>query len=147
MVKGLTKKEAEKRLAQYGLNEIKDLSKVTPLKILLRQIKSNFVIYLLFVAMLISFFVGKSITAYTILVIIITIMSLGFIQEYRSEKAISALKSMLVPISIVIRDGKEQEVQSINLVPGDIISLRNGEKIPADCIILEEKELRVNFQC
>jgi len=144
MVKGLTKKEAEKRLAQYGLNEIKDLSKVTPLKILLRQIKSNFVIYLLFVAMLISFFVGKSITAYTILVIIITIMSLGFIQEYRSEKAISALKSMLVPISIVIRDGKEQEVQSINLVPGDIISLRNGEKIPADCIILEEKELRVN---
>lgn len=142
--KGLTKKEAEKRLEQYGLNEIKDISKVTPLKILLRQIKSNFIIYLLVVAVLISFFVGKSVTAYTILAVIAMVIGVGFVQEYRSEKAISALKSMLMPVSIVIRDGKEQEVESSHLVPGDILVLRNGEKIPADCILLEEKELRVN---
>lgn len=142
--KGLTKKEAEKRLEQYGLNEIKDISKVTPLKILLRQIKSNFIIYLLVVAVLISFFVGKSVTAYTILAVIAMVIGVSFVQEYRSEKAISALKSMLMPVSIVIRDGKEQEVESNHLVPGDILVLRNGEKIPADCILLEEKELRVN---
>jgi len=142
--KGLTKKEAEKRLEQYGLNEIKDISKVTPLKILLRQIKSNFIIYLLVVAVLISFFVGKSVTAYTILAVIAMVIGVGFVQEYRSEKAISALKSMLMPVSIVIRDGKEQEVESSHLVHGDILVLRNGEKIPADCILLEEKELRVN---
>ena len=142
--RGLTKKEAEKRLEQYGLNEIKDISKVTPLKIFLRQIKSNFFIYLLFIAMLISFFVGKSVTAYTILAVIAMMIGVGFVQEYRSEKAISALKSMLMPVSIVIRDGKEQEVESSHLVPGDILVLRNGEKIPADCILLEEKELRVN---
>ncbi len=142
--KGLTTKEAEKRLEQYGLNEIKDISKTTLLKILLRQIKSNSMIYLLIVAMLISFFVGKSVTAYTILAVIAMVIIVGFVQEYRAEKAISALKEMLVPVSIVIRDGKEQEVQSVNLVPGDILILRNGEKIPADCILLEEKELRVN---
>src|SRR3989344_8291080 len=142
--KGLTKKEAEKRLGKYGFNEIRDLSKTTPLKILVRQIKSNFMVYLLIVAMLLSFFIGKSVTAYTILAIIFMVISVGFIQEYKSEKAISALKNMLVPVSIVIRDGKEQEIQSANIVPGDILLLRNGEKIPADCLLIEEKELRVN---
>ncbi len=142
--KGLTKKEAEQRLRQYGPNEIKDISKTTPLKILLRQVKSNFIIYLLFIAMLISFFVGKSVTAYTIFAVILMVIMAGFIQEYRSEKAISALKEMLVPVSIVIRGGGEQEILSKNLVPGDVILLRNGEKIPADCILLDEKELRVN---
>lgn len=144
MENGLTKKEAEKRLEQYGLNEPKDVYKVTPFKILMRQIKRNFIIYLLFAAMFISFFVGKSVTAYTILAVIAMVIVVGFVQEYRSEKAISSLKSMLVPVSIVVRDGKEQEVQSSHLVPGDILILRNGEKIPADCILLEEKELRVN---
>ena len=68
----------------------------------------------------------------------------GFLQEFRAEKSISALKSMLIQVSIVIRDGKEQEVLSVNIVPEDILVLRNGDKIPADCIILEEKELRVD---
>ena len=142
--KGLTKKEAEKRLEKYGLNEIKDISKTTPLKILLRQIKSNFMVYLLAVAMFISFFVGKSVTAYTILVIIFMVISVGFIQEYRSEKAISALKDMLVHVSIVIRDGKEQEIDSRYLVPGDIFFLEEGTKIPADAKIIEERNLEVN---
>src|SRR3989338_4193886 len=142
--RGLTKKEAENKLKKYGLNEIKDTSKTTPLKILFRQIKSNFIIYLLVGAMLLSFFIGKPITAYTILVIILMVIFTGFIQEYKSEKAIIALKNMLVPVSIVIRDGKEQEIQSVNIVPGDVLLLRNGEKIPADCLLIEEKELRVN---
>lgn len=142
--KGLTKKEATEKLEQYGLNEIKDISKTTPVKIFFRQIKSNFLIYLLFVAMLISFFVGKSVTAYAILAVIIMVVMVGFLLEYRAEKAIAALKEMLVPVSILIRDGKEQEVQSTNIVPGDILVLRNGEKIPADCVLLEEQELRVN---
>ncbi|HLD72304.1 MAG TPA: cation-transporting P-type ATPase [Candidatus Nanoarchaeia archaeon] len=142
--RGLAKKEVEKRLKQFGLNEIKDITKTTSLKIILRQIKNNFLVYLLFLAMLISFFVGKPVTAYTILGVICMVVIVGFVQEYRAERAVSALKRMLVPVSIVIRDGKEQEVQSINLVPGDILVLRNGEKIPADCILLEEHELRVN---
>jgi len=142
--KGLTEKEAEKRIKEYGFNELKEILHISPLKILLRQVKKNFVVYLLFAAMLISFFVGKSVTAYTILAVIILVVSAGFFQEYRAEKAITALKKMIMPISIVIRDGKEIEIPSKEIVPEDIVVLRTGEKIPADCLILEAKELRVN---
>jgi len=143
-LKGLTQKEAEKKLKKYGFNELREVLKISPLKILLRQIKNNFIIYLLFAAMLLSFFVGKSITAYTILAVIILVISAGFFQEFKAEKAISALKKMIMPVSIVIREGKEIEMPSRKIVPGDILVLRTGEKIPADCLILEARELRVN---
>jgi Ca2+-transporting ATPase len=142
--RGLSQEEAKKRLEKYGYNEIKEIGAVSPFKILLRQIKNNYVIYLLAIAAVISFFVEKTITAYTIVVIIFVIITIGFIQEYKAEKAIKALKSMLMPVSIVIRDGKEKEIPSKEIVPEDIVLLRTGEKIPADCLILEERELSVN---
>ena len=141
---GLTEKEAEKRFNESGPNELREIGKISSLKILLRQIKNNFIIYLLFVAMLLSFFVGKHITAYTILTVMILVIGIGFFQEYKAEKAISALKKMIMPVSIVIRDGKEVEIPSKEIVVGDILVLRTGEKIPADCLILGASELRVN---
>src|SRR3989344_3477935 len=131
--RGLTEKEAKKRLEIYGFNEIKESLVISPIRILFRQVKKNFIIYLLFIAMILSFFVGKSITAYAILGVIFLVIFTGFIQEYRAERAIKSLKGMLTPVSIVIRDGKEKEVFSREIVPGDIILLRNGEKVPADC--------------
>ena len=142
--RGLTEKEADKRLQTYGFNEIKESLVISPIKILFRQVRKNYIIYLLFIAVILSFLVGKSITAYTILAVIFVIIFTGFIQEYRAEKAIKSLKGMLMPVSIVIRDNKEKEIPSKDIVPGDIILLRNGEKIPADCIVIEEKELLVN---
>jgi len=142
--KGLTKKEAEKKLGEFGKNELKEISKFSALKIFLRQVKSNFVVHLLVGAMILSFIVGKSVTAYTVLAVIVLVVGVGFFQEYKAEKAISALKKMITPISIVIRDGKEMEIPSNEIVPGDILILRAGEKIPADCLILESDELRVN---
>ncbi|MBU3907015.1 MAG: cation-transporting P-type ATPase [Nanoarchaeota archaeon] len=142
--RGLTEKEAKKKLEQYGLNEIKESLVISPIKILFRQIKKNYIIYMLFLAVILSFIVGKSITAYTIMVIIFVIIFTGFIQEYRAEKAIKSLRGMLMPVSVVVRDGKEKEIFSKDIVPGDIILLRNGEKIPADCIVIEEKDLLVN---
>lgn len=142
--RGLTEREAKKKLKQYGSNEIKESLVISPIKILFRQIKKNFILYLLFIAVILSFIVGKSITAYAILVVIFVLIFTGFIQEYRAEKAIKSLRGMLMPVSIVIRDGKEKEILSKDIVPGDIILLRNGEKIPADCIVIEEKELLVN---
>lgn len=142
--RGLSEVEVKKRLIQFGKNEIKDISRTTVLSILLRQIKNNFLVYLLLGAMLISFFVGKSVTGYTILCVIIMVVGLGFIQEYKADKAIKALKKMILPISLVIRDGKEQDVPSSELVPGDLLVLRSGEKIPADCVILEETSLYVD---
>lgn len=141
---GLTQKEVNKKLKVYGYNEIEELIHISWFKILLRQIKNNFVVYLLFAVVLISFFVGKTIMAYTIIGIILIIIFVGFFQEYKAERAIKALKQMIVPFSVVLRDSKEIDIKSREIVPGDIIILRTGEKIPADCVILEEKELLVN---
>jgi len=143
-LKGLGQKEADRKLKEYGPNEIKELIHISPFQILLRQIKQNFIIYLLFVAAILSFFVGKSITGYAILGVITIVIGVGFFQEHKAEKAIKSLKQMILPVYIVIRNGKEIEIPSREIVPGDIIVLRNGEKIPADCLVLEEKELRVN---
>lgn len=143
-LEGLSQKEADKKLKEYGSNEIKELIHTSPLQILLRQLKKNFITYLLFVAAILCFFVGKSITGYAIFGVIIVVTLAGFFQEYKAEKAIKALKQMILSISIVIRDGKEIEIPSQKIVPGDIVILRTGEKISADCLILEEKELRVN---
>jgi P-type Ca2+ transporter type 2C len=141
---GLSSEEASTLLVKYGPNQLKDTNKNSPLKILLRQIKKNFILYLLTIAAAISFYVGKDVTAYTISAVIFMVITVGFIQEYRAEKAISSLRKMILPVSLVRRDGKEKEIPSTDLVPGDILLLRNGEKIPADCVILEESELRVN---
>lgn len=142
--KGLSSIEAENNLKKFGSNEIREVKTTRPIKILLRQIKNNFVVYLLFAAMILSFSVGKSITSYTILAVILLVVLTGFIQEYRAERAIKALRGMLMPVSIVIRDGKEIEIPSKFIVPGDILVLRTGEKIPADSLVLDQNELLIN---
>jgi Ca2+-transporting ATPase len=141
---GLSEKEVKDNLSKYSYNEIREVSGVSPLRILVRQVRKNSITYLLFFAMIISFFVGKTVTAYTILGVLLMVIIVSFFQEYKAERAIEALKKMIMPISIVIRDGAEKEIQTRELVPGDIILLRTGEKVPADCMILEAKELRVN---
>ncbi len=142
--RGLSEKEAKERLEKNGLNELRDLNKKSALNILLHQIKNNFIMYLLIFAMVLSFAVQKTLTAYVILIVILVVIITGFLQEYKAEKAVQALKGMLMPVSIVIREGKQKEVSSKELVPGDVILLRTGEKIPADCIIIEQKNLLIN---
>jgi P-type Ca2+ transporter type 2C len=140
----LTSQEAAKRLEEHGYNELHEVNKATPFKLLVRQIKNNSVIYMLTVAALLSFFVGKEVTAYVILAVIFAVVVIGFIQEYKAENAIGALKQMLMPVSFVIRDGKVKEVSSREIVPGDVLVLRSGEKVPADALILQESNLRLN---
>ncbi|MEM2462949.1 MAG: HAD-IC family P-type ATPase, partial [Candidatus Pacearchaeota archaeon] len=142
--RGLSEKEAKERLQKYGFNELKVKKLDSPTRIFLRQFKGNWIVYLLFIVMIISFLLKKTITGFTIFAVISIVIFVGFIQEYRAEKVIKKLKEMIVPTSIVIREGKEKEISSKELVPGDIVLLRSGEKIPADCLILEEKDLLVN---
>ncbi len=144
MPQGLTQAQAQDQLKLFGYNQLVDSSKSSPLKILLRQIKSNFVIYMLVVAAVISLLVGKEPTAYAIFMVIALVIGVGFIQEYKAEEAVASLKKMLMPISIVVRDGAKLEIDSKEIVPEDIIVLGNGEKIPADCVIVESHELRVS---
>lgn len=141
---GLTSKEAAELLSKYGRNEINQPKHNTPLRILLRQITTNPVIYLMLGALAISLVVGKVATAYVVLGVILIVIGVGFFQEFKAERSIEALKSMITSISTVRRDNREKEIDTRNIVPGDVIILRTGDKVPADCIILDEKELTVD---
>lgn len=143
-VDGLTAKEAERRLKKYGPNEIKELFHVSPMRILIHQVENNFVIYLLSIAAIISFLVDDAITGYVIIAILVIIVFAGFIQEYRAERAIKALKLLVTPTSVVLREGKSFEIPSSKLVPGDIILLHGGDKVPADAVLINAIDLRVN---
>ncbi|MEK6897581.1 MAG: HAD-IC family P-type ATPase, partial [Nanoarchaeota archaeon] len=140
---GLTSEEANSRLSKYGFNELRKKKENKILKILLEQINS-FVVYILIAAMLISFFVDQILDGIVIGAIIILNTLLGFIQESKAEKAIQALKKLETSQSLVIRDNKHVLIQSKNLVPGDIILLNEGNKVPADCYLLESVELKVD---
>ena len=134
--KGLTEKEAEARLKKYGLNEIKQEKKISPIKIFLNQF-NNVVIYILIFALAVSIFLGETIDAIVIGAIVVANAVLGFIQEYRAEKSIEALKKLVSLKATVIRDEKEKDIDAKLLVPGDIIKLETGDKLPADCRIYE----------
>lgn len=143
-ISGLSQSEAKERLKKFGLNQISEKKSVSPLVLFFRQFKNNYLIYLLVIAAILSFLVGKSVTAWTILVVVFLVFITAYIQEYRAERAILALKNMILPYSVVIRDGRETRIESKNIVPGDILLLRTGERVPADGKILKENELRVD---
>ncbi|MEM2473426.1 MAG: cation-translocating P-type ATPase [Candidatus Bathyarchaeia archaeon] len=142
-INGLTEEEAKKRLMQYGFNELEKPKKISPLKILGEQF-TNILIIILLAATVLSFIVGEIIDALTILVIVVAAAVLGFFQEYKAEKAIEALKKMLTPVATVIRDSEEKKIPAKEIVPGDILVLEAGDKIPADGRIIEAFHLQVN---
>ncbi len=143
-MEGLTSAEANIRLKEVGLNKLEDKSPVSPWKIFFRQIRGNFLLYVLVAAAIISLLVDKHSTSYTIFGVIGIIIITSFIQEFKAEKAIKALEGMILPTTNVFRDGKIKEAPSSEIVPGDALSLKTGERIPADCIVMEETCLRVD---
>ncbi|MBN1169749.1 cation-translocating P-type ATPase [Candidatus Micrarchaeota archaeon] len=147
---GLTGLQAEERLAQYGLNSIIIEKRISPLKIFLEQFKNALVIVLLFAAV-VSFAVsyigpGESDYLDSILIFAIVIANafFGFFQEYKAERTIEALSKMSAPKATVLRDGKETEIQSDDVVPGDILLLREGDKVAADARIIESFSLHAD---
>lgn len=142
-INGITSPEAEKRLAQYGPNELIDEVKISRLKLLLSQFKSFLIIILLFAAV-VSALLGEIVDAVIILIIVILSGILGFFQEYHAEKAIEALKRMAAPTARVIRSGVQTDIQSRDLVPGDIIILQSGDIIPADSRLIEAINLKMD---
>lgn len=140
---GLSSGEAENRLKQYGKNELKEEEKTSMLKLLLSQFKS-FLILILMVAALVSAFLGELVDAFVILFTVFLAGVLGFVQEYRAEESIKLLKSLTSPEALVIRDGKEVKVSSSLLVPGDVLILQAGDRIPADARLLEAQSLKID---
>ena len=137
---GLAPDEVSTRLDQYGPNELVHEEKTSPWALFLSQFK-NILIVILVVATVLSAFVGEYIDAFIILVIIVFCAVLGFVQEYRAERALDALKSMLTPMITVLRGGKELEVASRELVPGDVLVLEAGDKVPADARLVENHSI------
>ena len=139
--RGLADDEVARRLAAHGPNEIRKEERVSPWTIFLGQFK-NILIIILLVATALSATVGEIFDAALIFVIVVFCALLGFFQEYRAGKALEALKKMLSPTVRLIRNGKEQDVPSKDLVPGDILLLEAGFKIPADGRLIENASLK-----
>lgn len=140
---GLTAKEVLRRQEEHGANAIALQKPISPLVIFLSQFKELMVI-ILFVATVISAALGEFVDAAVIIVIIILNSVFGFLQEYKAEKALLALQQLSAPLATVLRDGKETTVPASEIVPGDIVVLRAGDMVPADCRLLESFNLRVN---
>ncbi|MGB9598191.1 MAG: cation-transporting P-type ATPase, partial [Candidatus Poribacteria bacterium] len=133
--KGLSSNEVKLRLEKYGLNQLKEKKKQTALDIFLDQFR-DFIIWVLIGASIISGFIGEWVDAIAIIAIVILNSIMGFIQQYRAEKSLSALKKLSSPTSKVIRDGQNMVIESSQIVPGDLIELESGDNVPADSRII-----------
>jgi Ca2+-transporting ATPase len=140
--RGLSKAEASRRLMEYGPNELQAVHRISPWVLLIEQFK-NVLIIILLVATILSFFLGHGVESIAIAVIVLFAVLLGFVQEYRAERAIEALRKMAAPTATVLRDGEEADVPARELVPGDVVLLRAGDKIPADARLIEAVNLQV----
>ncbi len=135
---GLSSERAGQLLAQYGYNTLAAEKKAKPLSIFMGQFKDIMVLILLAAAG-VSVFIGEAADAVTIIIIVMINSILGFIQEYRTEKTLLALKSMTAPNAKVSRDGHMKVIPAAELVPGDLISLEAGDRVPADAAIIRAK--------
>jgi Ca2+-transporting ATPase len=140
--KGLDYEEARQRLEQYGPNKLAEEEEISRLKIFLHQFASP-LIYILIIAAVITFILKEYIDTGVIMAVVILNAIIGFFQEYKAEQSIRALKKMVVPKARVLRNGEEKEIKSEELVPGDIVLLTSGSRIPADIRLIHTIELKI----
>jgi P-type Ca2+ transporter type 2C len=139
---GLAAEEATRRLGEHGPNELEAVSRIAPWRLLLDQLR-NVLILILLGAVGLSAVLGHATEAIVIAVIVLFAAVLGFVQEYRAERALEALQRMAAPTATVLRDGEETEVPARELVPGDVLLLRAGDKASADARLTEAATLQV----
>ena len=152
-LQGLSGEDVRKRLERVGRNKLREIKGVTALQIFIEQWKNLFVILLL-IASFIEIGMGiyhiedegiyDLLGGFLIVIIVLFIVILGFYQEYNAEKSLQALKKMLSPMTIVIRGGETKQIPAENLVPGDIVIIEAGDRIPADGRLIETSDLKVD---
>lgn len=135
---GLNHEEVTIRQKTYGLNELEE-KKPTPTYVLFLSQFVDVLIGLLLVAAVAAYAIGDVIDAAVIVLAVLLNVILGFIQEYRSQKAVESLKNMMVKKAVVKRQGKIEEIESKFLTVGDIVQLEEGSKVPADLVLIESK--------
>ena len=141
--RGLSTREAEKRIKTYGLNELKHKKKKSPVLIFLSQF-NDFLVWVLIGATIISGFIGDKAAAITILIRVIVNAILGFVQEFRTEKSLEALQEMAAPTCKAIRDGNIKVINSRELTKGDVVILEAGDRIPADGTFIDAANMVVD---
>jgi len=139
---GLTSDRAAALLDEYGLNQLNPPEKTPAWRMFVSQF-NDFMIWVLMVAVVISAYEGQIPEAVAITAILILNGVLGFVQEYRAEQALEALKQMSAPVASVVRDGSEREIPAEQLVVGDIVKIESGDRIPADGRLIETGALRM----
>lgn len=139
---GLTTQEAKARLEKYGLNKLKGKPKKSLISLFFAQLK-DMLIYVLLAAAVITIFIGEYVDSIIILLVVLINAVIGVVQEAKAEKAVEALQKMTTPKSLVRRDGEVKEINSEEVVPGDIIILDAGRFIPADLRLLESANLQI----
>ena len=139
---GLTAREAARRLDEYGPNALEAAHRASPWRLLLDQFK-NVLIVILLAATGLSAFLGEGVETIVIGVIVVFAVGFGFIQEFRAERAIDALRKMAAPTATALRDGEELEVPAQHMVPGDIVLLQAGDRVPADVRLIESINLQI----
>jgi len=140
---GLSEEEAQRRLEEHGPNEIRGKGAKSPWIILLRQFTDPLVLILVGAA-LVTLLIGKYIDTIVIVAVVTVNAILGFVQEYKADKAMQALKKIGVSKATVVRDRREVRIESHRLVVGDIVVLTPGNKVPADGRICEARDLEIN---
>jgi len=139
---GLSSEEAHRRLQQYGLNELKEKKKKSPFMMFLDQFR-DFMILVLIAAAIISGIIGELSDTIAIIVIVILNAVIGFVQEYRAEKAMAALKKMASPNATVVRNGMPETITALQIVPGDAVILEAGMVVPADMRLFEAARIKM----
>ena len=140
---GLTAADAQKRMAEHGANELREVPRPTFLHMLLQQFK-DFVIIILIVAAAISIVVGEAVDAIAIIAIVLINAIIGVVQESKAENALRALKKMAAPNARVVRDGLPQSIPAHDIVPGDVVILEAGNYVPADMRLIEAVNLKID---
>ena len=140
---GLSSEEAEKRQEKFGKNMLPEKGGTNVVLLFLKQFK-DFLVLILFIAVGVAWWADKMADVYIILAVILFNAILGFTQEYKAEKEIQAIKKLGQKHAHVLRDGKEKEIPAEDVVPGDVILLKEGNTTPADARVLEAKELRTD---
>ncbi|GIV06235.1 MAG: ATPase [Fimbriimonadales bacterium] len=140
---GLSQQEAKRRLQEYGYNEIEQIKPISVFQLLLHQFQSP-LIYILLAAGLVTLLLGEYIDSGVIAAVLILNATIGFIQEFRAERSVRALMQLTAPHALVIREGKECDIASRELVPGDVVVVESGVRVPADIRLFHATALQVD---
>lgn len=140
---GLSDKEARKKLLEHGPNALSEKKKISLFSLFFQQFK-DFMVLILLASTAVSAFMGDMLEAFTIIAIVILNAVLGFVQEFRTEKTMEALKNLAAPTAKVMRSGRPVSIPAEQIVPGDVVLLETGDRVPADALLLETGSLQVD---